>query len=80
MQEVLQMHWSYIHTWNKFIYREHIKPSVRIHYHIQDAGQVVNVVPDYSRIWVRVRDITRDGLVPVYDQVRKMAEGACYNG
>ena len=43
-------------------YREHIKPSVRIHYHIQDAGQVVNVVPDYSRIWVRVRDITRDGL------------------
>ena len=57
-------------------YREHIKPSVRIHYHIQDAGQVVNVVPDYSRIWVRVRDITRDGLVPVYDQVRKMAGGA----
>ena len=57
-------------------YREHVKPSVRIHYHIQDAGQVVNVVPDYSRIWVRVRDITRDGLVPVYDQVRKMAEGA----
>ena len=57
-------------------YREHIKPSVRIHYHIQDAGQVVNVVPDYSRIWVRVRDITRDGLVPVYEQVRKMAGGA----
>ena len=57
-------------------YREHIKPSVRIHYHIQDAGQVVNVVPDYSRIWVRVRDITRDGLVPVYDQVMKMAGGA----
>jgi len=57
-------------------YREHIKPSVRIHYHIQDAGQVVNVVPDYSRIWVRVRDITRDGLIPVYEQVRKMAGGA----
>jgi aminobenzoyl-glutamate utilization protein B len=57
-------------------YREHIKPSVRIHYHIQDAGQVVNVVPDYSRIWVRVRDITREGLAPVYDQVRKMAGGA----
>jgi aminobenzoyl-glutamate utilization protein B len=57
-------------------YREHIKPSVRIHYHIQDAGQVVNVVPDYSKIWVRVRDITRDGLIPVYEQVRKMAGGA----
>ena len=57
-------------------YREHVKPSVRMHYHIQDAGQVVNVVPDYSRIWVRVRDITKEGLQPVYDQVRKMAGGA----
>ena len=34
-------------------YREHVLPSVRMHYHIQDAGKVVNVVPDYSRIWVR---------------------------
>ena len=57
-------------------YREHVKPSVRMHYHIQDAGKVVNVVPDYSRIWVRVRDITKEGLQPVYDQVRKMAGGA----
>ena len=57
-------------------YREHIKPTVRIHYHIQDGGQVVNVVPDYSRIWVRVRDTSREGLVPVWKQVEKMAEGA----
>ena len=57
-------------------YREHIKPTVRIHYHIQDGGQVVNVVPDYSRIWVRVRDTKRSGMMPVYEQVQKMAEGA----
>ena len=57
-------------------YREHVKPTVRIHYHIQDGGQVVNVVPDYSRIWVRVRDTKRDGLMPVYEHVQKMAEGA----
>ncbi|HMQ00801.1 MAG TPA: amidohydrolase [Cyclobacteriaceae bacterium] len=57
-------------------YREHIKPTVRIHYHIQDGGQVVNVVPDYSRLWVRVRDVNRDGMVEVYDRVKKMAEGA----
>ncbi len=57
-------------------YREHIKPTVRIHYHIQDAGQVVNVVPDYSRIWVRVRDSSREGLLPVWKQVEKMASGA----
>ena len=57
-------------------YREHIKPTVRIHYDIQDAGKVVNVVPDYSRIWVRVRDTKREGMTPVYEQVKKMASGA----
>lgn len=57
-------------------YREHIKPTVRIHYHIQDGGQVVNVVPDYARLWVRVRDTKRDGLNEVYERVQKMAEGA----
>src|SRR5210317_454057 len=57
-------------------YREHIKPTVRIHYHIQDGGQVVNVVPDYSRLWVRVRDSKRSGMKPVYERVQAMAEGA----
>ncbi|MFY9243711.1 MAG: amidohydrolase [Polaribacter sp.] len=57
-------------------YREHVKPTVRMHYHIQDGGQVVNVVPDYSRLWVRVRDSKRSGMIPVYEQVMKMAEGA----
>lgn len=57
-------------------YREHIKPSTRIHYHIQDGGQVVNVVPDYSKIWVRVRDPKRSEMMPVYERVKEMAEGA----
>lgn len=57
-------------------YREHVKPTVRIHYHIQDGGQVVNVVPDYARLWVRVRDVKREGLNEVYERVKKMAEGA----
>ncbi|MFP4089028.1 MAG: amidohydrolase [Cyclobacteriaceae bacterium] len=57
-------------------YREHIKPTVRIHYHIQDGGQVVNVVPDYSRIWTRVRDTSREGMEKVWKQVERIAEGA----
>lgn len=57
-------------------YREHVKPTVRMHYHIQDGGQVVNVVPDYARLWVRVRDTKREGLNEVYERVKKMAEGA----
>jgi len=57
-------------------YREHIKPTVRIHYDIQNAGEVVNVVPDYSRVWTRVRDTKRAGMVEVWKQVEKIAEGA----
>jgi len=57
-------------------YREHVKPTVRMHYHIQDGGQVVNVVPDYSRLWMRVRDTKRSGMMPVYERVMEMAEGA----
>lgn len=56
--------------------REHVKPTVRIHYHIQDAGKVVNVVPDYSKIWVRVRDSKRKGMNLVYQRVQEMAQGA----
>lgn len=57
-------------------YREHVQPTVRMHYHIEDGGQVVNVVPDYSRLWVRVRDTKRSGMMPVYERVKEMAEGA----
>ncbi len=57
-------------------YREHVKPTVRIHYHIQDAGGVVNVVPDYARIWTRVRDGKREGMEKVWKRVEKIAEGA----
>jgi aminobenzoyl-glutamate utilization protein B len=57
-------------------YREHVKPTVRMHYHIQDGGQVVNVVPDYSRLWMRVRDTKRSGMMPVYERVMEMAQGA----
>ncbi|MFT4568566.1 MAG: aminobenzoyl-glutamate utilization protein B [Saprospiraceae bacterium] len=57
-------------------YREHVKPTVRIHYHIQDAGKVVNVVPDYARIWTRVRDTKREGMYKVWKRIERIAEGA----
>jgi aminobenzoyl-glutamate utilization protein B len=56
--------------------REHIKPTVRIHYHMMDAGQVVNVVPDYTKTWTRVRDTKRDGMNEVYERVKEIARGA----
>lgn len=57
-------------------YREHVRPTVRIHTHMQQAGDVVNVVPDYAKYWVRVRDSKRDGMIPVWERVKKIAKGA----
>lgn len=57
-------------------YREHVQPTVRMHYHIQDGGQVVNVVPDYARLWMRVRDTKRSGMMPVYERTMEMVKGA----
>jgi len=57
-------------------FREHIEPTVRIHYHIEDAGKVVNVVPDYSSIWTRVRDTRRAGMVEVWKHMEDIAKGA----
>jgi aminobenzoyl-glutamate utilization protein B len=56
--------------------REHVKPTVRIHYQIQDGGAVVNVVPDYSRVWVRIRDSKREGMNEVYEWAEEMVAGA----
>ncbi len=57
-------------------YREHILPTVRIHYDIMEAGKVVNVVPDYAKIWTRVRDTKRDGMEKVWKRVEEIARGA----
>ena len=65
-----------IYTTGINYYREHVKPTVRMHYHIQDGGQVVNVVPDYSRLWMRVRDTKRSGMMPVYERTMEMVKGA----
>lgn len=56
--------------------REHVKPSVRIHYLIQKAGDVVNVVPENAVIWTRVRDSKRDGMFELYERAKKIAQGA----
>ena len=39
--------------------REHVEPSARIHYVYNDGGVAPNVVPDYARLTVMVRDLDR---------------------
>lgn len=56
--------------------REHLRPTVRVHYAILDGGQVPNVVPEYARLWCWVRDSKRTGVEHVMQRVRAIAEGA----
>lgn len=56
--------------------REHVKPSVRIHYVMTKAGDVPNVVPEYAKLWCWIRDSKRTGVEEVLARTRKMVEGA----
>jgi aminobenzoyl-glutamate utilization protein B len=56
--------------------REHVKPSVRMHYAIQSGGDVPNVVPEYAKVWMWVRDSRREGVDDVFARVKDIATGA----
>ena len=56
--------------------REHVKPTVRIHYIIDHGGEAPNIVPDFAKVWYFVRDLDRAGVDHVYEWVLKCAEGA----
>lgn len=56
--------------------REHVKPTVRLHYAILRAGDVPNVVPDYAKVWCWVRDSKLGGVEVVLERVREIAKGA----
>jgi aminobenzoyl-glutamate utilization protein B len=56
--------------------REHIKPSVRIHYVYKNAGNVPNVIPDEASVWIWIRDSKRSGVAAVEERMKEIAEGA----
>jgi aminobenzoyl-glutamate utilization protein B len=57
-------------------YREHILPTSRIHYQIEKAGDVVNVVPDYAKIWTRLRENSVEQVDVMYERAKDIAKGA----
>ena len=57
-------------------YREHIKPTSRIHYQIEKAGDVVNVVPDFAQIWTRLRENDKANVDILYKRALNIAKGA----
>ncbi len=56
--------------------REHVKPTVRMHYVVTDAGDVPNVVPTYARVWCWLRDSNATGVNRLLERARHIAEGA----
>lgn len=56
--------------------REHVEPTARIHYIYEAGGEAPNVVPDYARMLLIVRDIDRAHVVATTEWVRQVAEGA----
>ena len=57
-------------------YREHVRPTARIHYDIEKAGDVVNVVPDFAQIWTRLRENDKENVNILYERAKKIAEAA----
>jgi len=57
-------------------YREHILPTSRIHYQIEKAGDVVNVVPYYAKIWTRLRENSVEQVDVMYERAQDIAKGA----
>ncbi|MEI9919303.1 MAG: amidohydrolase [Bacteroidota bacterium] len=56
--------------------REHVHPTVRMHYSIMAGGDVPNVVPEYAKVWMWVRDSKRSGVEEVFTRVKEIAKGA----
>jgi aminobenzoyl-glutamate utilization protein B len=56
--------------------REHVEPTARTHYVFEDGGAAPNVVPDYARMLLLVRDVDRAHVVATTEWVKQIAEGA----
>lgn len=65
---------AFLHGVN--LLREHVRPTVRMHYVIQHAGNVPNVVSDYAKVWMWVRDSKSSGAEAVLERVKSIAQGA----
>ncbi len=56
--------------------REHVEPTARLHYVYESAGLAPNVVPDYARLRLYIRDCDRAHVEATTAWVKQIAEGA----
>jgi aminobenzoyl-glutamate utilization protein B len=57
-------------------YREHMQPSMRAQRVITHGGDQPNVIPRLASVWWFFRDASADGARKLFEQARKIAEGA----
>jgi aminobenzoyl-glutamate utilization protein B len=65
---------AFLHGIN--LLREHVKPSVRIHYIITNGGTAPNIVPDFAEVWLWARDNNMATLLTLGERIEKIAKGA----
>ena len=56
--------------------REHVEPTARIHYVVESGGAAPNVVPDYARVRLYVRDIDRAHVEASTVWIKQIVQGA----
>jgi aminobenzoyl-glutamate utilization protein B len=57
-------------------FREHMAPTSRMHRTITEGGLQPNVVPKRASIWWYFRDFSAEGAEKLFEQAKKVAEGA----
>jgi aminobenzoyl-glutamate utilization protein B len=57
-------------------YREHMTPSMRAQRVITNGGNQPNVIPRLASVWWMFRDSTAEGAHKLFEQAKKIAEGA----
>jgi len=56
--------------------REHLEPTARVQYIFEAGGDAPNIVPDYARMFLVLRDVDRARVVTTTEWVRELAAGA----
>jgi aminobenzoyl-glutamate utilization protein B len=56
--------------------REHVKPGVRMHYVITRGGDIPNVIPDNTEVWLWTRNIDMNDLFKLDERIKDIAKGA----
>ncbi len=56
--------------------REHVRPTVRMHYAIMEGGDVPNVVPEHAKLWCWLRDSKHTGVNALLERARDITRGA----